>query len=229
MTTTKNKHGLYIIISVVLLSLIVTCVDAFLKPPYIVKVPIKIVFFLIVPIIYFLLNKSESENFKKLFRLKKRTLIKAIAIGVAIYGVILGGYFLLRGVIDFSNVTNSLQETNGITRENFLYVSLYISLANSFLEEFFFRGFGFITLKAHKSRKFAYIFSSSCFAVYHVGMLMGMFDWWVMPILFIGLFVGGCIFNWLNETSENIYTSWASHMFAKFAINTIGFILFGII
>ena len=27
---------------------------------------------------------------------------------------------------------------------NFLYVSLYISLMNSFLEEFFFRGFGFI-------------------------------------------------------------------------------------
>jgi hypothetical protein len=37
------------------------------------------------------------------------------------------------------------------------------------------------------------------------------------------------IFNILNEKSENIYASWLSHMFANFAINTIGFILFGII
>lgn len=99
----------------------------------------------------------------------------------------------------------------------------------TFLEEFFYQGFGFITFKHHTSRKFAYIFSSAMFAFYHVGMLTAMFDWWVLPLLFAGLFVGGCIFNYLNENSENIYTSWASHMFANFAINTVGFMLFGII
>jgi membrane protease YdiL (CAAX protease family) len=117
----------------------------------------------------------------------------------------------------------------GITADNFLYVSLYISLCNSFLEEFFFRGFGFMTLKKHTSQKIAYIFSSAVFAVYHIGMLFEMFNIGVLLLLMFGLIVGGCIFNFLNERNDNIYPSWFVHMFANFAINTVGFILFGII
>ncbi len=226
---TNKKQGIYIILSVILLSLIVTFTDAFIKPDYVIKVIIKIIFFLLIPITYFLINRAESDNFKKLFKPKKKTLIKALGIGVLIYGVIVGGYFALRNFIDFSNVADTLKENHGIDGGNFVYVSLYISLMNSFLEEFFFRGFGFVTLKEHTSRKFAYIFSPILFSVYHVGMLIGMFEWYVLMLIFAGLFVGGCIFNHLNETSENIYTSWTAHMCANFAINTVGFILFGII
>ena len=39
------------------------------------------------------------------------------------------------------------------------------------------------------------------------------------------LVIGGMIFNWLNEKLDTIYCSWLTHMFANFAINTIGFIL----
>ena len=67
------------------------------------------------------------------------------------------------------------------------------------------------------------------FAFYHVGMTSGWFNPIIYALSLIGLFVGGCIFNYLNEKCENIYTSWLVHMFANFAINTIGFILFGII
>ncbi len=229
MQSQNRKSGLYIIISVVLLSLIVTFVDAFIKPNYVIKVAIKILFFLIIPLTYFIANKGEFANFKKLFRLKARTMVKAVVFGLLIYGAIVGGYFVTRSFIDFSNVTNTLSENHGITGENFVYVSLYLSLANSFLEEFFFRGFGFITLKSHYGRLFSYLFSPILFAVYHAGMLIGMFDWWVLLIIFAGLIVGGLIFNYLNESSDNIYTSWACHMFSNFAINTVGFILFGII
>lgn len=97
------------------------------------------------------------------------------------------------------------------------------------MEEFFFRGFAFITLAPHTGRKFAYAFSSVCFAVYHAGMMRGMFELPILLLVFLGLFIGGCIFNHLNESSENIYTSWAAHMFANFAINTVGFIILGVI
>ena len=117
----------------------------------------------------------------------------------------------------------------GITADNFIYVSLYISLMNSFLEEFFFRGYGFITLKKYSNRLLAYVFSSSLFALYHVGMLIGMFNFGVLALLLLGLIVGGCIFNYLNESNDNIYPSWFVHMFANFAINTVGFILFGVL
>ena len=34
---------------------------------------------------------------------------------------------------------------------------------------------------------------------------------------------------YLNEVNDNIYSSWFVHMFCNFAINTIGFILFGVL
>ena len=176
--------------------------------------------------LFFVKNKNAFGEFKRLFIFKKKGILKALLLGLGVYGFILGAYFLLRGVIDFSGVTSNLTEGMGITAQSFIFVAIYISLANSFLEEFFFRGFGFITLKKYVPRWVAYLFSSSLFAVYHVGMLVGMFDFGALMLMMLGLVVGGCIFNYLNEANENIYPSWFVHMFANFAINTIGFILF---
>ena len=223
-----NKKSSYIIASLFVFSLAVSAIDAFVHPDYFTKIPVKILFFLVLPMMFFFFNKEEFKDFKALFTFKKQGLLKSLLLGVMIYTVIVGGYFLTRNIIDFSGVTSSLTKGMGITADNFLYVSLYISLMNSFLEEFFFRGFGFITLKKHTGRKFAYILSSVMFAFYHVGMMFVMFE--VLPLLLLlsGLIAGGCIFNYLNEHTGNIYPSWFVHMFANFAINTVGFVLFGI-
>lgn len=224
-----NKKSVYIMISIVVFSIFVCLIDAIIQPNYFVKIPIKILFFLALPILFFIVNKKDFGEFKKLFVFKKKGILKALLLAIGVYLVIMIGYMLLKDLIDFSNVTASLTDGMGITAENFLYVSLYISLMNSFLEEFFFRGYGFITLKKYSSRKFAYIFSSVIFAIYHVGMLVDMFNIWTSLLLLVGLIIGGCIFNYLNEANDNIYPSWFVHMFANFAINTIGFILFGIL
>ena len=108
-------------------------------------------------------------------------------------------------------------------------MSLYISFVNSLLEEFLFRGFVFLTLKRITGKKFAYLFSATVFALYHVAMMIGWFGIGVFFIVMVGLFAGGLIFNFLNEKSSTVYPSWLVHMFANFAINTIGFILFGVI
>ena len=223
------KRKLAIMLSILAFSIAVTFVDAVIHPNYFVKILIKILFFLALPLLFFLKNKEDFKDFKKLFVFKKKGILTSFLLGLGVYSIILLGYFLSRGFIDFSKVTSNLTSGMGITANNFVYVSLYISLMNSFLEEFFFRGFGFITLKKYASRRVAYLFSSTLFAIYHVGMLIGMFHFAVILLLLTGLIVGGCIFNYLNEKNENIYSSWFVHMFANFAINTIGFILFGII
>ncbi len=224
-----NKKGKYIVLSVLAFSIVVTLIDALVHPDYFVKIPIKILFFLAFPLIFFWASREDWGKIKVLFTFKKKGILTALLLGVGIYAVIVGGYFLTRNIIDYSLVAPSLGKGMGITKDNFVYVSLYISLMNSFLEEFFFRGFGFITLKKYTGRMFAYIFSSTVFALYHVGMLIGMFSLPALLLLLAGLIIGGCIFNYLNEANENIYSSWFAHMFANFAINTVGFILFGII
>lgn len=220
---------LYIILSLIIFSLAVTFIDAVVHPPYFSKIPIKILFFLALPMMFFMIWRKEWSEFKALFRFKKKGPLISLLLGAAIFGVILGGYFVTRGFIDFSGVTSSLTEGMGITADNFIWVAIYISIMNSFLEEFFFRGFGFITLKKYVNVRYAYFFSPVLFAIYHVGMLVGMFHPAVLALLMFGLIVGGLIFNALNDKLGNIYPSWFVHMAANFAINTIGFILFDVV
>ncbi len=219
----NRKSAFRLILAAALCCGMMALVDGILRPGYAVKSAIKICIFLLIP---FLLTRFDKDlQFKEIFQFRKKGFTTALLLGISLYALILGGYFLLRSVIDFSGIAGNLTQNAGVTRENFLFVSLYISFANSFLEEFFFRGFLFTNLKRCSSRRFTYIFSASAFALYHVAMMIGWFDWWLNLLVIAGLAVGGMIFNLLNEKQDCIYVSWLVHMFANFAINTIGFIL----
>ncbi|MBS5948910.1 MAG: CPBP family intramembrane metalloprotease [Clostridium sp.] len=203
-------------------------IDAVIRPEYLIKSFIKIMLFSIMPILY---SRYDKElNLSSLFKVKsKKEIIIALLSGVAIFTVILGAYFIIGNFFNFSNVVPSLSENVGINNNNFIFVAIYISFINSLLEEFFFRGFAFLKLKEVSTRRFAYIFSSLAFALYHVAMMIGWFDISLFILTLSGLFIGGIIFNYFNEKYKNIYVSWLIHMFANFAINTVGFILFNMI
>ena len=215
---------LHIPILVIIACIVMCIVDAVIQPGYAIKSAIKIIMFLLIPIVYGLFLKE--FNIKNLMKPDKKGLCIALCLGFVIYGVVLGSYWIFKDVFDFSALTGSLNETTGVNKSNFIWVAIYISFVNSLLEEFFFRGFSFITLKKLTSRRFAYVFSSMAFALYHIAMMIGWFGLPVILISLVGLFIGGMIFNRFDEKSENIYLSWLIHMFANFATNTIGFILF---
>jgi len=224
-----NSKSIYIISALFVFSLAVTYIDAFVHPPYFSKIPIKILFFLVLPLLYFVFNKEAFGDFKSLFKFRKKGLGLSLLLGIGIYAVIVGGFFLTRNVFDYSNVTKNLTSGMGITKDNYIYVAIYISFMNSFLEEFFFRGFGFIIMKKYTCRIFSYIFSPILFAIYHVGMTASMFEPLLLALVIAGLVTGGLIFNYLNEKNENIYSSWFTHMFANFAMHTVGFVLFSMV
>ncbi len=217
---------LHIPILVIIACIVMGIVDAVIQPGYAIKSAIKIIMFLLIPIVYGLFLKE--FNIKNLMKPDKKGLCIALCLGFVIYGVVLGAYWIFKDVFDFSALTGSLNETTGVNKSNFIWVAIYISFVNSLLEEFFFRGFSFITLKKLTSRRFAYVFSSMVFALYHIAMMIGWFGLPVILISLVGLFIGGMIFNRFDEKRENIYLSWLIHMFANFATNTIGFILFAV-
>lgn len=223
----KAKKAILMVALTIIFCIFMAVIDGILKADYFMKSIIKILLFLVLPTVYSLYDKD--IKLKEIFIPGKKGIAPAFFLCAAVYAVILGGYLLLKDVFDFSAVTGALTENIGVTGQNFIIVSIYISFVNSFLEEFFFRGFAFITLKKITSRKFAYLFSAAVFAIYHVAMMVDWFKLDVFLIVMAGLFAGGLIFNYLNEKSETIYPSWLVHMFANFAINTVGFMLFGII
>lgn len=212
-------------IVIVICCVIMGFVDAVVQPAYHIKSFIKIVLFITVPVFYMRKNKDYYD----LFRFNKKNILISLALGIGVFSVILTAYTLTAKIFDYSNITSSLSDNIGVDANNLIFVTTYIALVNSLLEEFFFRGFAFFELKKVTSRKFAYIFSSFMFALYHVAMMIGWFNFGVFAISLAGLFIGGVIFIFVNEKNQNIYSSWLVHMFANFSINTIGFILFGLI
>ena len=150
----------------------------------------------------------------------------AVCTGIGVFAVILGGFFLTRNLFDFSGLTAALTAGTGVRRENFLWVALYISFVNSLLEEFFFRGFGFLLLRRFLPRTRALGLSCLAFALYHVAMTLG---WYGLPVLLLtlaGLAAGGWIFCRLDEYSGSLWLSWVVHLGANLATNAIGFLLF---
>lgn len=202
--------------------------DSKINPGYLFKSLFKLIVFMGLPVVYTLTDKN--IKLMNIFKIQSRKhIIYSIILGLLVYAIIMGTYFILKNFIDLNNIKGILDSNLNVNKGNFVFVALYISFVNSLLEEFFFRGFIFLNLKRFISRKFAYIISAFAFACYHVAIMAN----WFGPALFLlamtGLFIGGLIFNYLNDKSSNIYGSWLVHMMANFAINTVGFIMYGII
>lgn len=217
----------YVVYTTVLCAIAMTIIDGIVQPSYAIKSAIKIVLFLFLPLGYFALFRAWDE-LKSLFSLKKWELLVALGLGVGAFLVITGGYMLISRFFDLDTIILARTAAGGVSAANFLYVSTYIALVNSLLEEFFFRGFAFLSMKKLSSRRFAYGFSAALFAVYHFGMVGGG-NLMVSLVAMAGLFAAGLILNALNERSGSILTSWLLHMCANLAINTVGFYVFGMI
>lgn len=222
------RYKKYSIVFLVIISCVfMAIIDGIIRPGYLIKSFLKMILFLIVPLIYS--HYYKDSNIKSLFIIKKDMIKTSILSGFFVYIIIILSYVVLRNMFDFSSVVVSLNNNVGVNKTNFILVATYISFINSLLEEFFFRGFAFLKLKDVSTRRFSYIFSATAFALYHVSIMIGWFNIGITLLAIVGLFVGGVIFNFFNEKSENIYMSWIIHMCANFSINTVGCILFGII
>ncbi len=153
------------------------------------------------------------------------TVSAALALGVFLFLTV--GYMVLSPWLDLSAIPEKLRYSD-ITAETFPVVALYIILCNSLLEEVFFRGFAFLTLRQHAGERFAYMFSGVSFALYHVSIM----DGWFHPIWFglfiVGLAVAGMLFDWLDRRGS-IWNGYLVHAAANLAINLIGMRMFGIL
>lgn len=225
-STRKNKQ--YVIITTVLCALVMSFVDGVIQPPYFVKSAAKIAVFLLPALGYFWRFRA-WDQLRDLFRLQKKELLLALGLGLGAFGVIIGGYALISRFFSLDEAILQLTADGGVSAKNFLYVSTYIALVNSLLEEFFFRGYAFLNLKKLTSRPFAYILSAALFAVYHLGMVSGNGNPLIWGGAMAGLFAAGVILNALNEKSGSIVTSWLLHMCANLAINAVGFYVFGML
>ena len=220
----------FIITSSIIACIFLYFIEQVISVNYAVKTLAKILLFILIPFLYIKLIKKESIskslNFNKI---DKNHMKLGILFGFISFAVILSTYFILKSSLDMEGILNEMQTKSGITAKNFIFIGLYITFINSFLEEFFFRGFIFLNLYKLNMKKTSYIYSSLLFGLYHIGIFKNWFNPYLIALALFGLISVGFIFDYLDTKSENFINSWLVHILADSSIILIGLRMFKII
>lgn len=224
-----NKKFTYIYLLAIIACIIMFGIERYLQPGYFIKSMIKLIAFGSVILLGGILTKGHESFFKKLGIRKIRNLKITLLIGIIAYLGIIIGYLILSDFIDAKQITDNLLTKEHITADNFIFVAIYISIVNSFLEEALFRGTLFLSYKKTKSYQLSFILSALLFALYHIGIMTS----WFSPLLFVFmiilLFVAGLVLNVFCYWNDSFLSSWIIHVAANLSINTIGFIMLGVL
>lgn len=212
----KNWVLMYPFISI----LILLWIEQGIEVTYIWKTIAKIMLFVVVPIVY--INRVNG-NILKLKQWKKNHFVLPFILGFFTMVAILGAFNLFSDYIDLATLKVDLETRVGVTASIFPFVAIYILFGNSFLEEFFFRGW---LVDLFQKTKWQWFMPSFLFAIYHIAIFLPWFDWPILLIAVIGLFIGGLLFQWLNKASGTIYPGWIVHISADIGVLLIGFYMF---
>ncbi|RZA06254.1 MAG: CPBP family intramembrane metalloprotease [Proteobacteria bacterium] len=108
----------------------------------------------------------------------------------------------------------------------FLLLAAFISLAHSFLEEFYWRGFVFAELREWLGPKIAYPLAALGFTGHHVVVIARYAPadqaWLLVPIFSSFVFLAGWIWAAFFARRGSLIAAWISHFFADVAIMAIG-------
>lgn len=222
----KNKKLIYIISATLITIILLYSMDQILHLSYISKVIGKIFLFTLFPIIYI---KRTRENFIKdsLIHVNKRFHVKMSHIlGICIFIILIIAFNLFKNYININVLISEFEEKYKINKGNILYYGTYLTVINSLLEEFFFRGFVFLNLKKIGKKRMAYGVSSIAFSLYHISNFQNWLNIWVFVLATIGLFIGGMIFDYLDDQENTFFNSWFVHICADLAIVGFGLSLF---
>jgi len=216
----KNKH-----LWLVTIFSLVACVlyASILFTPfgsYLYSSAFKVLLFVSCPLIYYRFILKEKFTSYLFVKGDSRNIRFSIILGVCVFLIIWGAYFLLRPLIDHQLILEAL-DANGITGSNIHFAVIYIVLINAALEQVFFRGFVFMTLYRMDFKGYAHVYSSLLFALYHVPIIWGGVSAGIMLLSVLGLVAAGLIFNYLAVKCRNLVGSIIVHVSANLALNTI--------
>jgi membrane protease YdiL (CAAX protease family) len=197
---------------------------------YAIKTGVKLLVFLLIPAIYFILKRDKNIYILTTSKSnEKKSLFTGLFSGLIFFIILIAAYFILQSFIDFKPIISELETKLKITPLNFIFIGIYITLGNSFIEEYFFRGFVFLGIYNAGKPGAAYFYSSLLFAIYHIMIFRSWFSIPLFLLAIFGLFLVGILFNWMDTKSDNFVNSWIAHILADGAIILIGLKMFGIV
>jgi membrane protease YdiL (CAAX protease family) len=157
-------------------------------------------------------------------------LLPGLGFGLAVAGLIVGLYF---GGLRHSalltqtpgQVRQKLRELGADSVLGYVLLAVFLCVAHSLLEEYYWRWFVFGRLRKLLPLAPALVLASLAFMAHHVIVLHvylpGRFLSAVLP-LSGGIAVGGAAWAWLYERTGSVWSPWLSHLLVDAAIFGIG-------
>jgi membrane protease YdiL (CAAX protease family) len=198
--------------------------DDVADPSYLAKQLLRIPFLVVIP--YLWLRHRNPTNLEELR--PKRVTFRDVRIsvwsGLVVYVGAIGGYAIIYLFSDASSITTELMAT-GITRSNILYVGIYMSFVNAYVEEFFFRGVLHQPFQDTSPIK-GYLVTSGLWALFHLGIVSVYFEPLLLISLLIGMMIVGSFLVFVNRYGRGLMNSYLVHVFADLAMFSIGLYLY---
>ncbi|MBK5252574.1 MAG: CPBP family intramembrane metalloprotease [Peptostreptococcaceae bacterium] len=225
----KHKKSILVIYSLIAVG-VLYYIEQILIPGYIVKSISKILLFFVGSKLLQRMLGIRRESIS-LFKASGISLRKLVVLGATAFASVLGAAVVLSPQINLTAISGELENALHVNSGNFIAVGIYITIVNSALEEFFFRGFLFMNLKKDSPRErfFAYTYSSLLFSFYHLSIFRTWFDPRLLAVSLAGLVAAGTFFNYLDEKSDSILYSYIVHACGDAAIILIGLEMFGLL
>ncbi|MCL1903729.1 MAG: CPBP family intramembrane metalloprotease [Oscillospiraceae bacterium] len=198
---------------------------------YLFTSALKLCVFILFPIFCYLCFLGRSFSDIKALLYKKghgRNIKLSFGLGFVVFAFMMIVFVIIRPSLDRDMIINALA-VNNITPETYPFVFAYVIGINAIMEEFFFRGFVFLTLFNMGYKRVAYIYSSLLFSLYHIFIIDRLFSLGIFIFLMCGLVAAGLIFNELSRRCKSVTGSLIVHISANIAINLVGVYYFYII
>jgi len=148
--------------------------------------------------------------------LKATCLLGGLAIAI-FWGVY---YSLGDLLLDKAMITEKINKQFNVNATTVMFVAPFTILANSFLEEFFYRGFCF-GLLVRRHRLLGYLLPAAAFTVQHVLFIYH----WLTPLPFaiavVGLLVLALVLERVYQATDTLAAPWLIHIFGDVAMMSI--------
>ena len=143
--------------------------------------------------------------------------------GLLMAVVILGGYYgLLRERIEPVAILSKVSSLDIL--DYYWVMALFISLAHSLLEEYYWRGFILSQLARWIPGTLALsLIAGFIFGIHHIFAMLSLFGWHIVAFCVLGTMAGGFVWSRMRLKGYSIWDCYISHVFADLAIMWVGY------
>ena len=161
---------------------------------------------------------------------KRRELLAGTVLGLLMFGIILGAYWLFgQHWIDATDVRDKAQQVGISNPIIYLVGAMYWTFINSLFEEYIWRWFVYSKCEVLIPGKGAVLLCGLLFTLHHIINLVAYTEIWLIVVLAsLGVFLAGAIWSWCYLMYRSIWSSYFSHVLADLAIAIVSWqLLFG--